>query len=77
MQRTTVPRQKSAPKRKKRAFCVSTIPTLPSSLISITMPCTPLAPISGNRIPRKGFYLSKKIVIYKAFCSRDKLIIII
>ncbi len=38
---------------------------------------TPLAPISGNRTFKKEFYLYKKVIIYKAFCSGDKLIIII
>ena len=53
----TVPRQKSTPKRKKRTFCVSTLPTLLSSTISIIIPCIPLTLISNNKIFKKEFYL--------------------
>ncbi len=66
--------KKSAPRRKKRIFRVSTLPTLPSS-ISITMPRTPLAPISGNKIPKKKFYYLKKQVFIKFFILKKNLLL--
>ncbi len=38
---------------------------------------TLLAPISGNKIPGKEFNLSEKLIIFKAFRSKEKPIIII
>ncbi len=73
----TLTRQKSAPKSQKRVFRVSTLLTLLSSIISIIILYTPLAPISGNKTPGKEFNLFKKLIIFKTSCSIEKLIIII
>lgn len=59
-----VARQKSAFKRKKRAFRVSILLTLLSFIISTIILYILLAPISDNKTPRKEFYLFiKKFII--------------
>jgi len=74
---STVARQKSVPKRKKRVFRVCILLILLFITIFIIMFYTPLALISGNKIFKKEFNLFEKLIIFKVFCFRKKLIIII
>jgi len=72
-----VTRQKFIPKRKKRVFRVCTLLTLLFITISIIILRIPLAPISNNKTFKKEFYLFEKLIIFKVFRFREKLLIII
>jgi len=72
----TVARQKSAPKRKKRVFRVYILLILLSITIFIIVPHIPLALISGNKTFKKEFNLFEKLIVFKAFRFKEKLIII-
>jgi len=72
-----VARQKSAPKSQKRVFRVSILLILLFTTIFTIIARTPLALISGNRTPKKEFNLLEKLIVFKAFRFKEKLITII
>jgi len=73
----TLARQKSALKRWKRVFRVSTLSTLLFTTTSTTIARILLVPISGNKTLGKEFNLFIKLIGFKASYFREKLIIII
>jgi len=77
MTASTIARQKSAPKSQKRVFRVSTLSTLLFITIFIIIACILLALISNNKTFKKKFNLFEKLIVFKTFRFKEKLIIIV